>query len=92
MSKGKQFLDILKKYGVTEYWCDEDFDINEEHPFVNILIPSSDTNLIMEVTFLYNDYDNEDTCLAHVSGMDKSNHLFKRMSSRLQRRIVNAPV
>lgn len=88
MNKGTQFLNILKRYGITEYWCDSDFNINEEHPFVNILIPSSNTSLIMEVTFLYNDYDNEDTCLANITGMDKSNHLFKKMSSYLQRRTV----
>ena len=30
MPKEKQFFDILKKYGITDYLCSEEFDPSEE--------------------------------------------------------------
>lgn len=86
--KGKKFVNILKKYGITEYWCDEDFDINEEHPFATVVVPKHDWSLTLEIQELYNDYSDDNSSLLRVMGIDKANLSFSQVVKNLQRRAV----
>lgn len=89
MGKGKQFLDILKKYGITEYWCDKDFDINEEHPYSEIVIPTKEWGVIREIRSLYNDYSDDDLSHLTVWGVSSNDSLFVQYTQDKEKRIVS---
>ena len=89
MGKGKQFLGILKKYGVTEYWCDEDFDIDEEHPYNEIVIPTKNWDVIREIRSLYNDYSDDDLSHLTVWGVSSNDSLFVQYTQDKEKRIVS---
>ena len=89
MSKGKQFLDILKKYGVTEYWCDKDFDIDEEHPYNEIVIPSKEWGVIREIRSLYNDYSDDDLSHLTVWGVSSNDSLFGQYTQDKEKRVIS---
>lgn len=88
MSKGKQFLDILRKYGVSEYWCDKDFDIDEEHPYTELVIPAKGWDVIREIRALYNDYSDDDLSHLTVWGVAPSDRLFSQYTQDKEKRVI----
>ena len=83
MSKEKQFFDILKKYGITEYWCSKEFDPSDEYPKNELLLPA------LSIIDLYTDEnDPEGYCSLFVLKSSKDSNNFSKYSDGLERREV----
>lgn len=89
MSKEKQFFDILKKYGITEYWCSKEFDPSDEYPKNELLLPTNDPNPALSIIDLYTDEnDPEGYCSFFVLKSSKDSNNFSKYSDGLERREV----
>lgn len=89
MSKEKQFFDILKKYGITEYWCSKEFDPKEDFPRTELLLPTDNPEPAVNVIDLYTDEkDPEGFCPLFVIKGSKGSNVFNKYSSELERREV----
>ena len=81
MSREKQFFDILKKYGITEYWCSREFDPSDEYPKDELLLPTNDPDPALSIIDLYTDEkDPEGYCSLFVlkSSKDSNNLSIQR--------------
>lgn len=62
-NKGKKFLRILKNHGVSEYWCEEAFDINKDYATEKLIIAKkhckNPEKLAFEIFSLYYDWKHE---------------------------------
>ena len=69
MPKEKQFFDILKKYGITEYWCSKEFDPSEDFPVGAVFLPTDDAAPELELYDLYTRMEEytDECCPAVVS-------------------------
>ena len=59
-SKEKQFYEILKKYGVKDYWCSSGFDPASSQPCGTVVFRSNISRCILPELFeMYNDIEND---------------------------------
>lgn len=87
MSKEKQFFDILKKYGITEYWCSKEFDPKDEYPGYKVVIPTNDPKPANDIYDLYTPRE-EDGGQVIVFKEDKNSDFFNVYTKGLERRQV----
>ena len=60
-SKEKQFYEILKKYGVKDYWCTKEFSPSDSQPCGVIVFRSDINHCIATKLFeMYNDIEGDD--------------------------------
>lgn len=60
-SKEKQFYNILKSYGVKDYWCSSGFDPASSQPCGGIVFRSNINHCIATKLFeMYNDIESDD--------------------------------
>lgn len=72
-SKEKQFYEILKKYGVKDYWCTSGFNPSDSQPGGTLIFRSElSSGLCIELEDMYNDIET-DTIYVQVYFVDKSN-------------------
>lgn len=72
MSVKSQFLGLLRKNGISEYWCSEDFDPNEKHPKGRLLIETESIRVMDELAQLY--YQDIDDYLPDIVYIAFLNH------------------
>ena len=91
LGKEKQFFDILKKYGITEYWCSKEFDPSEDFPGGSIHLPTDDPKPALELYDLYTIIDvcPDEYCLVMVTKGSKDSETFNIATNDLERREVN---
>lgn len=90
MSKKEKFEKLLKDSGISEYWCSNGFNPNEDYPIVNIVIPTINYKLASDILNLYNDYVNyeEDKMCCSVDLQLKSGEFFGLLTNDLERRVL----
>lgn len=88
VSKKDEFLQILRKYGITEYWCDPFFHPEREHPVASIVFPVNNPHLSEEVDNLYNDYSSDDTSTLAIYHASKGTNAFRIYSKGKEKRLV----
>lgn len=59
-NKKERFYEILKKYGVSEFWCNKDFDLSEEYPCGELYIDCKNTEMKSDLYTLFNESTSED--------------------------------
>ena len=91
MPKEKQFFDILKKYGITEYWCSKEFDPSEDFPVGAVFLPTDDAAPALEIYDLYTRIDvcPDEYCPVTVTNGSKDSETFNIATNDLERREVN---
>lgn len=75
-SKSQLFLELLQSQGIREYWCSNGFNPDEEYPYANLVIPSKNSALAVEIMDLYNDFDNDDNFHLYVTLDSPSSQTF----------------
>ena len=90
MPKEKQFFDILKKYGITEYWCSKEFDPSEDFPVGAVFLPTDDAAPELELYDLYTRMEEytDECCPAVVSMGAKDSETFNIAAKNMERREV----
>ena len=88
MNKKEMFYALLRKYGVSEYWCDPYFDPARDHPAASLLLGTVNPVLSEKIDNLYNDYSNEDTSTLAIYQANIGSRAFKAYSSGMERRVV----
>lgn len=63
LSKKNKFYNILRKYGITGYWCDREFDLSEGVTMGSICIDYNDldSDLFTELDEVLNANSEDDT-------------------------------
>ena len=89
--KEKQFFDILKKYGITEYWCSKEFDPSEDITVGSVFLPTDDAAPALEIYDLYTRIDvcPDEYCPVTVTNGSKDSETFNIATNDLERREVN---
>lgn len=85
--KRDKFLNILKKYGVKEYWCTPEFNPGEEHPYGMLVFPFKNASMFCEIDDLYNDYTEDDTSMLYIFDTNLKNS-FDEMSEGKEKGLV----
>ena len=88
--KEKQFFDILKKYGITEYWCSKEFDPSEDFPVGSVFLLTDDAAPELELYDLYTRMEEytDECCPAVVSMGAKDSETFNIAAKNMERREV----
>ena len=80
---------LVRKYGITEYWCSKEFDPSDEYPGNELLLPTNDPNPALSIIDLYTDEnDPEGYCSLFVLKSSKDSNNFSKYSDGLERREV----
>lgn len=53
----KEFINILRSYGITEYWCSKGFDPGADEPCGELLLPTGHSGCAARVYDLFNETD-----------------------------------
>ena len=88
MSKEKQFFDILKKYGITEYWCSKEFDPQDEYPGYRVVLPTENPKPANDLYDLYMPSDPDDRRQILVFQEDRGSEFFNVFTKGLEKRQV----
>ena len=91
LPKEKQFFDILKKYGITEYWCSKEFDLSEDFPVGSVLLPTDEGAPAVEISDLYTkmvEYTQE-YCSVGVFIRAGDSEIFNAATKNMERREVS---
>ena len=83
-SKSQLFLALLQSQGINEYWCSDGFNPNDDYPYANLVIPSKNSTLAVEIMDLYNDFDNDDNFHLYVTLDEPSSQTFKLNTEELK--------
>ena len=87
----KEFINILRSYGITEYWCSKGFDPSEDFPVGAVFLPTDDAAPALEIYDLYTRIDvcPDEYCPVTVTKGSKDSETFNIATNDLERREVN---
>ena len=84
-------LTLVRKYGITEYWCSKEFDPSEDFPVGSVFLLTDDAAPELELYDLYTRMEEytDECCPAVVSMGAKDSETFNIATNDLERREVN---
>ena len=79
----KEFINILRSYGITEYWCSKGFDPGADEPCGEVLLPTGHSGSAARVYDLFNETD---TMLVDVRTAVEGSEAFHKLAGQLEHR------
>ena len=79
----KEFINILRSYGITEYWCSKGFDPGADKPCGELLLPTGHSGCAARVYDLFNETD---TMLVDVRTAVEGSEAFHKLAGELEHR------
>ena len=79
----KEFINILRSYGITEYWCSKGFDPGADEPCGELLLPTGHSGSAARVYDLFNETD---TMLVDVRTAVEGSEAFHKLAGKLEHR------
>ena len=79
----KEFINILRSYGITEYWCSKGFDPGADEPCGKLLLPTGHSGCVARVYDLFNETD---TMRVDVRTAVEGSEAFHKLAGELEHR------
>ncbi|MEI3139172.1 MAG: hypothetical protein V8T31_06305 [Lachnospiraceae bacterium] len=79
----KEFINILRSYGITEYWCSKGFDPGADEPCGELLLPTGHSGCAARVYDLFNETD---TMRVDVRTAVEGPEAFHKLAGELEHR------
>ena len=80
----KEFINILRSYGITEYWCSKGFDPGADKPCGKLLLPTGHSGCSARVYDLFNETD---TMRVDVrTAVEEGSEAFHKLAGELEHR------
>ena len=79
----KEFINILRSYGITEYWCSKGFDPGADEPCGELLLPTDHSGCAARVYDLFNETD---TMRVDVRTAVEGSEAFHKLAGELEHR------
>ena len=79
----KEFINILRSYGITEYWCSKGFDPGADEPCGELLLPTGHSGCAARVYDLFNETD---TMRVDVRTAVEGSEAFHKLAGELEHR------